>query len=617
MMTIFKRFWLFIALFSGFICTASPLLAAKKIDPIVLMAERAVIGPYESMTVVLDYGHTKGWHSYFENPGETGQGARISWTMPEGVTSGPLIYPLPEKLNLLGVIAYGYSGQTSIVTQLKNTTNTPISIGDISAEINLLVCADLCIPEKHQLSLLTTHDAPSLIKRAIDALPQAAPDGVYEASGRKLRFAIKDLGRPVIFFSTGDTLSDPKADQIIIKTKGGYVLETDALEPDPIAPFSGVLQTDKGAYRLNFTKGSVPEAVGLPILGFFDPAILIAAVLAFFGGMVLNLMPCVFPVLSFKLMALSKAGQDRAKAISEALFYALGVVLSFVALALVIEAIKGAGTSAGWGFQLQNPWVSGALALLMALVGLNMLGLFSVGGSLQRLSGGLMVKDGPLGSLLTGVLAVVVAAPCTAPFMATAVGVALSQGGGTAIFIFVALGLGFALPMVLLTLLIACVPAISRLWPKPGPWMVQLQRAMGLLMILSALWLGYVFYRQMTPETPSFSDKSAHMTYSPENLSRLRAQNRPVLVILTADWCVTCKVNERLVLYTPEVLKAAKEKDVTFMVGDWTRSDDEITRYLQSFGREGVPLYIYYPKDAKEPVILPVMPSKADLISRF
>jgi len=353
------------------------------------------------------------------------------------------------------------------------------------------------------------------------------------------------------------------------------------------------------------------------------------------------------------LLSLSRAGHDPGLAKAEGLVYGLGTILSFVALAAVLQVARSLGGSLGWGFQLQSPYVVAVLGVVMLLVALNMSGLFEIGSSLQNLGSGLQMKSRPLlGAFMTGVLAVVVAAPCTAPFMATAIGVALAQGGLTGYAIFVALGLGFALPFVALTFLISSVPELGRLLPRPGKWMDRLKHALSLLMYAAAAWLVWVFAQQVQlggllllggamglvvlsvlkvlPKSlrPIFlisgiilsvgaaawpreskveslpSGLVPHQDFHMATLAKLRGENRPVFVDLTAAWCVTCKVNERLVLSTPDFAKAMSETGTVYMVGDWTNQNAEISHYLSLYGRSGVPLYVYYGPHQETPVVL-------------
>jgi len=377
-------------------------------------------------------------------------------------------------------------------------------------------------------------------------------------------------------------------------------------------------------------------------------------------------MPCVFPILAMKLMALTRAGHDQALARRESLLYGAGALLSFVVLAVILEVARALGQSLGWGFQLQSPYVTAGLAIVIVLVGLSMGGFFEFGAWLQRLGGNIQIDANRpwLSAFMTGILAVVVAAPCTAPFMGPAVGFALTQGGAVSFLVFLALGLGFALPFVALTWLITLVPAVANLLPKPGDWMISLQRFLSVVMFCAAIWLVWVFSQQVSsngllllvigliliiaavinklklqryappvlvvlglvlvaagahqpPAARTAAAGAARLANVPFDLARLselRAQNKPVLVDLTAAWCVTCKVNEMGALADPDVVKAFKDTGTIYMVGDWTNQDARISHYLGLYGRSGVPLYVYYGAQNAKPQVLPQLLQAGDVV---
>jgi thiol:disulfide interchange protein len=363
-----------------------------------------------------------------------------------------------------------------------------------------------------------------------------------------------------------------------------------------------------------------------------------------------------------KLLALAKAGHNAKAGRRESLFYGLGVLITFLGLGLILGLL---GSSLGWGFQLQSPWVTASLALLMLGVGLNMSGLFHLGSGLQRLGSGALSRHPDLSALMTGILAVIVAAPCTAPFMATAIGVALAQGGLISLGVFLALGLGFAIPVIALTFAISYSPKLANALPKPGKWMDRLRQILAVPMYGAALWMAWVFSQQVNqtgllalimamvilglalwwpfkalpklarmgafglvialsvlatiqkPEIDSKEVKTDYETFSTDRIAQLQSENKPVLVNLTAAWCVTCKVNEGLVFNTKAFKSALSETNTVYMVGDWTNQDADITQYLSQKGRSGVPLYVYYGSKGSEPVVLEQMIDKRALISRL
>ena len=646
-----------------------------------LIAESATVAPDGDITLALDYTAGPGWHTYWINPGDTGLPPKFKWNLPDGVTVSDAQFPTPELLPAFGLMSYGFTGRTVLLIPAHNAS--PLKVGDIlpiKAHIDFLVCADVCIPESLDVSLdLKVGAAKSgadagVIDKALKALPvtQTAAATIDLRNGNiELGFPLGNVqAQGAYFFPEQTNVTSAPAPQALDMGAQGFALRTKSAGAAlPEGDLSGVLKlADGSAYAIKLMRAPLDPAVhGLgaaPQTKATSSGILIAIFGAFIGGLILNLMPCVFPVLSMKLLSLARSGHDKGLAQQESLFYGLGTILTFVGLALILTAARAFGQSIGWGFQLQSPYVTAGLSLIMLLVALNMSGVFEIGSSLQAV-GGLQVsaKRPRLGALLTGVLAVVVAAPCTAPFMATAIGVALAQGGLVSFAIFVSLGVGFALPFVVLTYLITLVPGFARLLPRPGKWMDVLKHGLSLLMYAACLWLVWVFAQQvqfagvillvfalvlvilavMKIRLPKFikpvvlvsglvlcglaaslprtakvqsvpSGLLPHTEFSVETLAALRAQGKPVFVDLTAAWCVTCKVNERLVLSTKEFQKAVTDTGTVYMVGDWTNQDAVIARYLTLFGRSGVPLYVYYGPNNAEPVVLPQLLKTADVV---
>ena len=387
-----------------------------------------------------------------------------------------------------------------------------------------------------------------------------------------------------------------------------------------------------------------------------------AILLALLGGIVLNLMPCVFPILSIKVMSLAAA--DRTRLAIHGWVYTLGIVVCFVGFAVALLIARKGGEAIGWGFQLQSPGLIAALAYLFFVMGLSMSGLIHFGTSLMGAGQNLTQKSGLSGSFFTGVLAAVVASPCTAPFMGAALGFALTQPAIACIAVFAALGFGMALPLLLLCYL----PALAARLPKPGAWMDNLKQFLAFPLYLSAIWLLWVFGRQTSVsgmaalcagavaiafgcwllgreargfwqllrrisiaaswilaiilvwqgaesrEQKATSDR--WQVYSPELVTSLRAEGRPVFINLTADWCLTCLANERIALHTQAVEQAFDELNVATIKGDWTNTDPKITELLQEYGRSGVPLYLWFPANSQEKaIILPQLLTQDLLIS--
>ncbi|KAF0172771.1 MAG: thio:disulfide interchange protein, partial [Caulobacteraceae bacterium] len=372
---------------------------------------------------------------------------------------------------------------------------------------------------------------------------------------------------------------------------------------------------------------------------------------AFVGGLILNVMPCVFPVLSIKALSLAGGAHDgRAK--RHGLLFLAGVMATFMTLAVALIALKSAGLATGWGFQLQEPALIGVLALLFFAIGLNLIGAFEIGGGLQNVGAGVAAKGGDVGAFATGALAVVAATPCTAPFMAGALGWAATQPPAASLAVFAGLGLGFAAPFTALSF----APGLQKLMPKPGPWMDRAKQFLAFPMFAAAVWLVWVLsvqtgatgtlallsvfvafafaawawrqgmawrviaaalfiavaaaaWRPMTSvvsaSAPAKSATAGAEVWSAGRVSELRAANTPVFVNFTAAWCVTCKANEIVALSRPGVKQAFADRGVAYLKGDWTARDPAIAAELAAHGRSGVPLYLFYAPGAAEPVVLP------------
>lgn len=660
-----------------------------------LITGASLIAQNGDTLLALDYTAAPGWHTYWTNAGDTGLPPSFKWNLPDGVTVGDIDWPTPKILPAFGQMSYGYEGRTILLIHVRN--GSKLGAGEtlpISAHVDFLVCADVCIPEGLDVSTsikvgkavvkstggpstegyINTGPGHKVFQKAMDAMPY--PLDVPATIAFKNGFAELGFSAPLndkfapafshpqgaYFFPEQTGVLSAPAPQMLDLGANGFTLRTKAGAVTlPDGDLTGVLKfADGRAFHLKLARAPLAAEVhGLGAapdvkLDTSLSGLLVAMGLAFLGGLILNLMPCVFPVLSMKLLSLSRAGHDKGLAQGEALTYGLGTILSFVTLAAMLQVAHSLGASLGWGFQLQSPYVVAVLSLVMLLVALNMSGLFEIGTSLQGLGSGMQFQKRPLlGAFMTGVLAVIVAAPCTAPFMATAIGVALAQGGLTGYAIFSALGLGFALPFIALTFLITLVPGVAKALPRPGVWMDRLKHALALLMYAAAMWLVWVFAQQVElaglvlliaalalvvlsvlkllpkllkpllliagvglcvvaatlPRTSKIesipSGLLPHRDFHVETLAALRSEGKPVLVDLTAAWCVTCKVNERLVLTTPEFAKALSDTGTVYMVGDWTNQDAEISHYLGLYGRSGVPLYVYYGPNQAAPVVLP------------
>ena len=646
-----------------------------------------------------------GWHTYWRNPGDSGGATTLSWTLPAGVAAGDIVWPVPERQRLAGLMNYGYSGEVYLPVPIEvPATAPPGTTLPLSVRALFLVCsAEMCVPDELTLTLdlqVREGAAPldgrhgSAIQSVLESAPRPAgiearlalENGVLTLTAAGGPLAGRNPGSGYFFPFEGGVIEHPAAQGgawgprgLTLAMQAGGDLRSGGLS----GPVAGVLATDLGAWEitaepgdaLSGTTGSgdltpardgpadaAAESGSVSVGGFVQ-----AALFALLGGLILNLMPCVFPILAMKAAALTASAHDPSHARRDGLAFLAGVLTTFLLLAGVLLALRAAGEAVGWGFQLQSPPVIAGLALLMLSVALNLSGVFHVGAGLQGAgSGPLSRLPGGAGAFFTGALAVVVAAPCTAPFMAFALGAALLMPWPMALAVFLMLGLGLALPFVL----VSVTPGFLTRLPRPGPWMERLKALLAFPMYGTALWLVWVFSRQTSAEalallfaaglmlalaawllggaqaersagrpgrlhlmagaatviialaalvaavrlpsaegdpaaTAAASAGPAHSPWAPSAVETALADGRPVLVNFTADWCVTCKINERTSLSSTRVAEALETANAVYLVGDWTRRDDAITAELQRHGRSGVPLYLLYSPGRAEPRILP------------
>lgn len=652
---------------------ASPALAASSVRTphvtVDLVAETLHPAPSRPFAVGFDIRPKAGWHIYWTNPGGSGLAPEADWTLPSGATAGLLRHPTPSLLMLQGVASNVHKGRTVLLDDIRPPAGArPGAALPLKAAFSWLVCSEgECVPEQADLGLnLSIGDgAPDpavegMFAKARAALPIAlgAP-GRYAAQDRRLSLFVPvaapaDLASAHLFVAQSGAV-DPAAPQTLEKAKGGVVVVAQVGDTPPAGPLDGVLRFDRKsgeAAGYTFTASPGPVSAAAPVAVSVAPSpsgrasgvttLVLALAGAIAGGLILNLMPCVFPILSLKALALARSGGGEAEARREAVGYALGAMLTLTALGGALLALRAGGASAGWAFQLQNPRVVALLLVLCVGIGLNLAGLFE----LPTLGGGLATGGGGLlGSAATGALAAFVATPCTGPFMAGALGAAMLLPAPAALTVFAGLGLGLALPF----LAIGFIPRVRALMPRPGPWMQTLRRVLSLPMFATALGLAWVLGRQagvgamtlglggalllglglwwlgahqargkrawlpfapligavalaLFPAPTPAGTAAVGVTgplgaqpYTAAQLATLRAAHRPVFVYLTADWCLSCKVNEATSLSSRAVARAFSAAHVAVLEGDWTRGDPEVTKLLTARKRAGVPLYIYYP----------------------
>ncbi|MEW6627116.1 MAG: protein-disulfide reductase DsbD domain-containing protein, partial [Pseudomonadota bacterium] len=611
----------------------------------------------------------QGWHGYWENPGDAGLGMTVDWTLPKGVSVGALRYPVPETLLIAGLMNHVYEGPYAVLAELRVAADiAPGTRLPVRAKAQWLACTDkVCVPETGDLSLdlIAGEGAVQPAARSrFDAWRTHLPRPLgsqahYAVEDGRLRLSIPYPGgaqaEDVHLFPLGAGLVRYAAPQTVTRNDNHMVIETAAAEDVPVGQVQAVLRTGD---HVGFLLSAVPGAVAAPAKSGQAGAILAALGGALLGGLLLNIMPCVFPILGLKAMSLAKAGGDERLVRRDALAYAAGVILTCLALGGVLLALRAAGNAVGWAFQLQDPRIILALLLLVTAIAFNLAGLFE----LRAMDGGAGLADrgGVMGAFWTGALVAFVATPCTGPFMAAAMGAALLLPLAAALAIFAGLGLGLALPFLLL----AYAPALRNRLPRPGAWMGRLQKILAIPMFLTALGLAWLLGQQrgvagmtiglgaalilalllwwlgtrqhrgkggglvaglaalallagaataLSTTAPAVAANSAaSVAFAVGKLDALRAANKPVFLYFTADWCLTCKANEAAAIDREDVRAAFAKADVTVMVGDWTSADPAITRFLESQGRSGVPLYLWY-APGKDAVVLPQLLTPATL----
>jgi thiol:disulfide interchange protein/DsbC/DsbD-like thiol-disulfide interchange protein len=629
-----------------------------------LVAETAAVAPGSTVTLAFTMRPQPGWHGYWRNPGDAGDEPRPTWTLPDGWRAGPLLYPVPDRLLVMGLMNYVYERDYALLATVQVPASAePGATFPIDARLDYLVCTnEVCVPEAASVSVELAIGQPGAPNAAFQSYRRALPrplgsEGRFEIANGRLRVAIPlpastPVETPYFYPVTSDAVRHSEAQSI---SRSGDMLIVE-LAPGRLAEqlqtLEGLIEIAPGTgLALTARPGEVPAA-GTPIAGADEtpqaegPGILLALLGALLGGLLLNVMPCVFPILSLKALSLARAGGTEAEAKREALAYAGGAVLMCLALGGLLIALRAGGAMVGWAFQLQDPRVILLLLLLVTAISLNLAGLFRL--PMLAAGEGLAARGGTGGAFFTGALAAFIATPCTGPFMGAALGAALVLPAAAALAVFAGLGLGLALPFLLL----GFVPALRRRLPKPGAWMATFQRILSVPMFLTALGLAWILGRQtgvdgmalglagalglglglwwlgaggrwaawlaillaaavplalldLEPaEAAQIESPLAAEPYSEERLAQLRAAGTPVFLYFTADWCLTCKVNERGAMASAEVAEAFRAKNIRVLVGDWTRGDPAIGAFLERHGRSGVPLYLFYPPGG-EPQILP------------
>jgi thiol:disulfide interchange protein/DsbC/DsbD-like thiol-disulfide interchange protein len=644
-----------------------------------LIAETATVAGGATLWVDLHLTIKRGWHIYWRNPGDSGLPTTLDWDLPSGFSSGPMRWPVPEHFVQNGIGNYGYAGRADLLVQISAPNQLPTGqVIPLAAQASWLACADICIPGGAKLSLSLPVTAkpgsadPSvsgLFATARSKLPVPAPfETRFEERGGDFRLmvpadALKGLhDSTAAFFPINPSVIDAAAEPRLYRRDNGLELVLPKIPAANAAPatLDGVLSlrgTDGSERAFDVSANPSPPAPAAARILWWQ-----ALLLAFLGGVVLNAMPCVFPILSLKLLSLAQHAHGHcSQQVIHGFAYTAGVMASFAALGAVLIMLRAGGSAVGWGFQLQSPVFVAVLAYLLFAMGLSLSGVAGFGALLAGIGGRSAARSGVGGTFFTGVLATIVATPCTAPFMGAAVGFALIAPTLVAFGIFLALGLGLAAPF----LLVSVCPGWRRGLPRPGAWMETIKQLLAFPLYGTVAWLLWVLIQEVGPgdalgalfglvlvafavwvwgqtrlaaalgrrlgaglagvgavgalllatslsavsggAAPATGGAQQGLSYEPfteQRLAALEDQGKPIFVDLTAAWCITCLVNERVALDSEAVRQAFAERGVVALKGDWTNQNPEITEFLQRFGRSGVPLYLLY-RGNSEPVVLP------------
>ena len=628
----------------------------------------------DELLLGLNFKLTPGWHTYWKNPGDAGEGASVTWQLPKGFQASEILWPGPEAIPVEPLMTFGYEDEITLLTKIQ-ALDAAVFPAIVKAKVSWYTCKDICVPQEANLELtiqngekVNTFFANELSNVFLNLPKELSSKHRVEALDDNYFLQMElDGNTPVssaYFFPEEYGLSSYSKEQILEINKNSLSLQISQSEVDlKLQNFAGVLllnnQDSRTFFNVNLNLNNNQKQESLSI-----SELVLTIIFAFIGGLILNAMPCVFPILSIKILNFVEQSEgSKEKMIQHGLSFSAGVLVTFLSIAGLLLLLKSGGESIGWGYQLQSPLMVTILIYLFVAIGITFMSNLVLGGQLAQL-GNINQGYGDItSSFLTGVLAVIVASPCTAPFMGSAVGIALLQPGFITIAIFVSLGLGFAAPYLLLSF----YPSLLKVLPKPGAWMETLKQFMAFPMWGSALWLTWVLSGQVQTDSVLMvllgalfialglwileknqssdgfvkwmslssvtillgaalwlaptdyenieQDTSSDLnSYSPELLDSLLAENKPVFLNFTADWCITCKVNEAIVLNQVSIKNALESKGIVYLKADWTRKDETIANKLAEYGRTGVPLYLLYSSEGI-PVILPELLTEDMLLS--
>ena len=592
------------------------------------------------------------WHTYWKNPGDSGGPMKITWAMPEGFQASEILWPSPILIPYPPLMTYGYEDFVIFPIKIKLPKN--ITSGSFSADIDFLICDDICVPERAFIeTTFAKLNTDSDLDKAYKKIPSIVLPVIANTKDNnlELRFSFNEKIEEIYFYIEQADIVLHASEQNLIKEENNWLLEIPLIDAgNSLSMIKGILTINNESFVIDSSLTDTEEiSESLSVLS--------AILFAFIGGLILNLMPCVFPIISLKVLSfVSMGGESTTKIRTHSLLFCLGVLLSFITIALILLVLKSSGAFIGWGFQLQSPVIVGLLSMLMFVIGLILLSDINIGSSLTRLGNVGSNSSGYSSSFFTGVLAVVVASPCTAPFMGAAIGYALIQPSFVTLPIFISLGLGFCIPYLILSV----KPNLISSLPKPGQWMETLKEFFAFPMFATSLWLIWVFSIQTgvdalidllisllvislilwtvrkldskkskillfiaglifistqlisinnlgpTSNNPQVEEKNKIPWYSGIE-DNYKKNDQAYLINFTAAWCITCQANDKIALSRPSVVEYMSNNNINYVVADWTNRDKEILDVLNIYGRSGVPLYVFWKPGMDKSIVLPAI----------
>ena len=613
------------------------------------------------------------WHTYWKNPGDSGGPIKVGWDYSNTILNiGEVLWPAPELIPYPPLMTYGYEDSVifpfivNLAVEGTSSNQEDLEIdADIEADIDFLICADICVPEKAYIKTsLSKMSQDNELDNWVNRVPSITLPTLIKKDKQflEIRFSFNDEIENIYFYIEEKGVVLHSGNQILTKEENNWLLKVPTEKNiDTINTINGVLNIDSKNYLIS-SQLNIKESNSLEI------TFLQAVIFAFIGGLILNLMPCVFPIISLKILSFVSMGNESSLKIRQhALSFCCGVLVTFLLIGLAMIMLKQAGSYLGWGFQLQSPVIVGILSMIMFVIGVVLLTDINIGSSLSKLGG--VGSNSIFGSFLTGVLAVIVASPCTAPFMGAALGYALIQPSGTTLPVFASLGIGFAIPYLILTI----YPNLINSLPKPGKWMETLKQFFAFPMFATSLWLIWIFSLQTSADTlinllivilvisllmwmltifksqalklilwililfvivfqgikfDSINDNKLDVTSDNQKYSEFNAWNsnteqsfknkrQAYLINFTAAWCITCQANDKIALSRPKIRKYMKDNDIEYIVADWTNKNTDILNALESYNRNGVPLYVFWKPGMNESMILPAILTEQILLDSF